>query len=85
MQGTGREFLGQAKLVARVGRQGAFRHQLARNGASEFRLQASTNVDPRELVFLRLGLRRQLVPLAFQVCLFRVGLRADRDILASRH
>jgi hypothetical protein len=25
------------------------------------------------------------VPLAFQIRLFRVGLRADRDIFASRH
>ena len=76
---------GYAELVAGMGCQGVVRHQLLGHLGGEQRLQAAGDVDACQLrVFLsRVG--RELMPLARQVGLLSVGLRADGDVLASGH
>jgi hypothetical protein len=61
------------------------RHQLQRHRPREVRLHSAFRVDAGELCDLGFGVLGELTPLEVEVGAFRVGLRADGDVLARCH
>ena len=74
-----------SKLVARMGAQGIFGHQLSGNLRGKVAIEATLDVDARQLRELRGGILPQLFALAAQIGFLGVGLRADRHVLAGGH
>ena len=74
-----------SKLIARVGGQGIFRHQLLGNPPREGWIDTTLDVDRGELIKLKLRMLAQLFAFAREIGLFSIGLRTDRHILAGCH
>ena len=85
MHRTRRRDCRHAKLVAGVGAQGIFRHELLGDLPRKSLFDAALDVDFGEFIeFSRWGLA-QFHALAGKIGLFGVGLGADGHILARRH
>jgi hypothetical protein len=62
-----------------------FRHELLGDLLGQGGRQPALDIDRRKLLLLRRAVRGQLPTLALEIGSLRVRLRADRDVLASRH
>jgi hypothetical protein len=60
-------------------------HQLGGDARGQRLVEPALHVDGRQLGVLLLGIRGQFPTLAREVGAFRVGLRADRHVLAGSH
>jgi hypothetical protein len=65
--------------------QGVVRHQLQCHRPRELRLYSAFRVNSGELRDLGFDVLGELTPLEVEVGAFRVGLRADGDVLARCH
>ena len=73
------------KLIARMGDQGIFRHQLLGNLPRKGLIDTTLGVDFSELIKFKLDILTQLLAFVHEIRLFCVGLRANGHILASGH
>ena len=85
LEGPRAEHVGDAQLVARVAGQRIVRHQLDGHLLREARIEAAADVDRGQLGQLRVRLRGQLLLLAAEIGVLRVGLGADRHVLPGGH
>ena len=61
------------------------RHQLPGNLTRECFIQSATDIDGRQFTVFKLTISGKFFSFAIEVRVFGVGLRTDRNILASRH
>ena len=85
MNGAGGGALGNPKLIARVGAQGIFRHELPGDLPRKLPIDAALDVEISKLIELEFGIVAQLLAFAPEVRPFGVGLRADGHIFAGGH
>lgn len=74
-----------SKFISPMRCQCVVRHELARDIQSQVFVKTTLDVEGRKLCVLLHGVICQLCLLAGEICLFGIGLRTDRDVLARRH
>jgi hypothetical protein len=61
------------------------RHQLLCHGARQLGIEAATDIDAREFIFLSGRRRGQFLTLSRNICALGICLRTHRHVLACRH
>jgi hypothetical protein len=85
LEGARGVLLDEPELVSRVSRQGISRHELARDGEGESRIDSAAGVDRRQLLLFAGHVGAELGAFAGKVGALGVGLRAHRNILTGSH
>ncbi len=84
-RGRARRISEMPEFIARMSAERILRHQLRRNFRGEPRIEAAFDVDRCKLPVFGVEVVLEFLAFTREIRVFRVGLRADRDVFTRRH